>query len=62
VWITITLEVVALPFRTRADSSTLRWTVDLEEDLEFVRQVYTKLYSHSELFTSEDIVGSRLKK
>jgi len=42
------------------DRSALRWTVDFEEDLEFVRQVYTKLYSHSELFTSEDIVETGL--
>jgi spore coat polysaccharide biosynthesis protein SpsF len=35
----------------------LRWTVDLPEDLEFVRDVYARLYPADPAFTSEDIVA-----
>ena len=37
------------------DRSELRWTVDYPEDLNFVREIYSLLYSDSVLFTSEDI-------
>ena len=37
------------------DRSELRWTVDYPEDLTFVREIYSKLYSDINLFTSEDI-------
>lgn len=37
------------------DRSELRWTVDYPEDLTFVREIYSKLYSDKDLFTSEDI-------
>ena len=37
------------------DRSGLRWTVDYPEDLAFVREIYSKIYSDMGLFTSEDI-------
>lgn len=39
------------------DSSNLRWTVDLPEDLEFVRAVYDALYADNPDFTQEDILN-----
>lgn len=39
------------------DSSNLRWTVDLPEDLEFVRAVYEALYADNPDFTQEDILN-----
>ena len=38
-----------------ADEGDVRWTVDLPEDLEFVRAVYAALYRDTPAFTSEDI-------
>jgi spore coat polysaccharide biosynthesis protein SpsF len=35
----------------------LRWTVDVPEDLVFVRDVYAKLYPFNPAFTSEDIIA-----
>lgn len=35
----------------------LRWTVDVPSDLEFVREVYGKLYPAKPDFTSEDVVA-----
>lgn len=35
----------------------LRWTVDLPEDLDFVRDVYGRLYPANPAFTSDDIVA-----
>ncbi|MBI1199486.1 MAG: NTP transferase domain-containing protein [Phenylobacterium sp.] len=35
----------------------LRWTVDLPEDLDFVRDVYARLYPANPAFTSDDIVA-----
>ena len=37
--------------------SHLRWTVDEEEDFEFVRQVYKYLYKEGEVFYMEDILS-----
>jgi spore coat polysaccharide biosynthesis protein SpsF len=40
----------------RHDSwAALRWTVDLPEDLAFVRDVYAKLYPFNPAFSSEDV-------
>jgi spore coat polysaccharide biosynthesis protein SpsF len=36
--------------------ATLRWTVDLPEDLEFVREVYERLYPIDPAFKTDDIV------
>ncbi|HLZ76102.1 glycosyltransferase family protein [Phenylobacterium sp.] len=42
----------------RHDSwAALRWTVDLPEDLVFVREVYAKLYPFDPAFTSEAVVA-----
>jgi len=38
------------------DLSHLRWTLDYEEDLEFVRRVYAMLLPRSPLFTTKDIL------
>lgn len=35
----------------------LRWTVDLPEDLDFVRDVYARLYPKNPAFTSDDVVA-----
>ena len=42
-------------FQQEKDYSELRWTVDYEEDLEFVEQVYSALYLNNQNFSTEDI-------
>lgn len=37
--------------------SYLRWTVDQEEDLELIRQIYKRLYSSKKIFYTEDILN-----
>jgi spore coat polysaccharide biosynthesis protein SpsF len=37
--------------------AALRWTVDLPEDLAFVRDVYARLYPANPAFTTDDIVA-----
>lgn len=44
------------------DYSNLRWTVDYEEDLEFVRQIYENLYTDKEIFTMKNILDLLEKK
>lgn len=36
--------------------SLMRWTVDYKEDLEFVREIYNKLYKHDKVFHMEEIL------
>jgi spore coat polysaccharide biosynthesis protein SpsF len=43
-------------YQNNEDLSTMRWTVDYELDLEFVRQIYEKLGAKGEIFYMEDIV------
>lgn len=38
------------------DLSSYRWTVDNQEDLEFVREIYKRLYSKEKIFYMEDIL------
>ncbi|MFH1462592.1 MAG: glycosyltransferase family protein [bacterium] len=38
------------------DLSSFRWTVDEKEDLEFVREIYKRLYQSSRIFLMEEIV------
>ena len=38
------------------DLSNLRWTVDYEEDLAFVREVYKRLYLDGRIFTMVDLL------
>lgn len=38
------------------DLSKLRWTVDHQEDLEFVREIFKKLYTKEKIFYMEDIL------
>ena len=35
----------------------LRWTVDYPQDLDFVRDVYARLYSQNPAFTTDDVVA-----
>jgi spore coat polysaccharide biosynthesis protein SpsF len=39
------------------DLSYMRWTVDEERDLEFVREVYKRLYKEGDIFYMEDILN-----
>lgn len=39
------------------DLSNLRWTVDVPEDLDFVRSVYQELYDESSEFGQSDVCG-----
>jgi len=38
------------------DLSSMRWTVDEEKDLEFVREIYKRLYKRGKIFLMEDIL------
>lgn len=38
------------------DLSHLRWTVDYQEDFEFVREVFERLYPHKRIFLKDDIL------
>ena len=42
--------------RQEQDHSHLRWTVDVAEDLELVRQIYVALYPSNPAFTTDDIM------
>jgi len=41
----------------KEDLSDLRWTVDEEDDLNFVKAVYKRLYKEGEMFFMDDILG-----
>jgi len=41
----------------KEDLSCLRWTVDEESDMEFVRQVYKKLYQDGKIFFMKDVLN-----
>lgn len=43
--------------RRRRSLARLRWTVDVADDLAFVRGVYASLYAHDPAFTSEAIIA-----
>ncbi|MFC1920729.1 cytidylyltransferase domain-containing protein [Chloroflexota bacterium] len=38
------------------DLSNLRWTLDTDDDLEFMKQIYTALYHEGEIFLMKDIL------
>jgi spore coat polysaccharide biosynthesis protein SpsF len=38
------------------DISKLRWTIDFQEDLDFTREVYKRLYHHNKIFKMRDIL------
>ncbi len=42
--------------KNSVDLSKLRWTVDQQEDLEFVREIFKWLYAKQKIFYMEDIV------
>jgi len=35
----------------------LRWSVDYPDDLDFVRQVYSKLHTKQKVFTMKDVLN-----
>ena len=43
--------------RNNEDLSYMRWTVDEEKDLKFVREVYKRLYKEGEVFLMQDILN-----
>lgn len=45
-----------LSIRDEADHSELRWTVDVQADLDFVREVYAELYDVDSCFEYEEIL------
>lgn len=49
-------EFALLSFRDSADHSELRWTVDEDADLDFVRWVYSELYDLNPRFEYRDIL------
>tara|TARA_B100001063_G_scaffold247388_1_gene294206 strand:- start:27428 stop:28177 length:750 start_codon:yes stop_codon:yes gene_type:complete len=42
-------------FKQEIDKSYLRWTVDYEEDLEFIRKIYKLLYKKNKKFLTQDV-------
>lgn len=49
-------------FENDKDLSGLRWTLDMEADLQFTREVYKRLYKEGEIFLMKDILGLLEKK
>lgn len=39
------------------DLSSMRWTVDEEEDLKFIREIYKKLYKRGKIFLMNDVLS-----
>jgi len=39
------------------DLSSMRWTIDEDRDLKFVREVYKRLYPENKMFLMEDIIN-----
>jgi spore coat polysaccharide biosynthesis protein SpsF (cytidylyltransferase family) len=39
------------------DLSNMRWTVDEERDLDFIREVYKRLYRKEKIFLMKDILN-----
>jgi|TARA_B100001142_G_C14318409_1_gene649410 spore coat polysaccharide biosynthesis protein SpsF len=42
-------------YKQDIDRSNLRWTVDYEEDMYFVKEIYNSLYPFNSAFTTDDI-------
>lgn len=45
-----------LNVRSKKDYSYMRWSVDKERDLEFVREVYKRLYNKKKTFAMNDVI------
>jgi spore coat polysaccharide biosynthesis protein SpsF len=43
--------------KNEQDLSKLRWTVDYQEDLEFVKKIYNKLYTKNQFFGMNEIIN-----
>ena len=41
----------------KKDLSNKRWTLDYQEDYEFIREIYAKLFNKNNLFNMEEIIG-----
>ena len=35
----------------------MRWTLDYEDDLEFITEIYKRLYQEDNVFLMEDVLG-----
>lgn len=44
-------------FENNVDFSDMRWTVDEKCDLEFIREIYGRLYKNNRIFFMEDVVN-----
>lgn len=44
-------------FESPRDLSSHRWTLDTPEDWKFIEAVYTRLYPHTPLFTTDDVLS-----
>lgn len=42
--------------KNEEDLSCLRWTVDYEDDLEFITEIYERLYKNEKIFLMDDIL------
>lgn len=47
---------IGRPLKPKKDLSKLRWTVDEERDLKFVREVYNELYQEDKFFSTKDVL------
>ncbi len=45
-----------IPYYHKIDLSNERWTLDTQEDFEFIEKIYNALYTDTTLFASEDIL------
>lgn len=48
-------------FKNGSDLSKLRWTLDEDRDVEFIKAIYQKLYKNNHLFGVDDILGCLAK-
>lgn len=49
-------------FESPEDLSAHRWTLDTQEDWDFIEAVYTHLYPHNPLFTTADVLALLTRK
>lgn len=52
----------SLSLKGKKDYSFMRWTVDEKQDLEFVREIYKRLYQKNKIFLMKDILSLLLKE
>lgn len=49
-------------YKNKVNLSKLRWTMDYEEDYEFIKAVYNELYDEAKIFYMEDILNLLARK